>query len=363
MPLTTPIAAPVGRRGLWRGRWARRGGLAVAIVGLAAVPVGVSAGGTAGATQSKAASASTTVDLSGVTVNFGDQVKYYQTVAQGGNALQGAPYSVSWSNFLGGPPVVTAETGGSVDVGFMAETPTIFAQAAGDPIKVIGVQQGVPGSPSPFAIMVPSGSSIKKISQLKGKTVAVDEGTVSQYALVKILQKGGLSYKSVQVDNLSLPAVAAALESGRVDAAALDEPFISQIEAAHKGTVLASGEGVTTYLNYLVASQSALSNPKKAAAIVDLAARLYKAAAQLQKNPQLAAETYVKTYGVTMAEAESVVKSARVTLTPINPAVIRYQQQEANTFAQLGLIPNKINVSKAFSLSVNRQVMAAVAGK
>ncbi len=334
----------------------------LAILGLAAVPLGVSATGPAGAAQSKGTSTSTTVNLSGVTVNFGDQVKYYQTVAQGGNALQGAPYSVNWSNFLGGPPVVTAETGGSVDVGFMAETPVIFAQAAGDPVKVIGVQQQVSGSPSPFAVMVPSGSPIKKISQLKGKTVAVDEGTVSQYALVKILQKGGLSYKSVQVDNLSLPAVTAALESGKVDAAALDEPFISQVEAAHKGTVLASGEGVTTYLNYLVATQSALSNPKKAAAIVNLAGRLYRAQAQLQKDPQLAAETYVKTYGVTMAVAESVVKSARVSLTPVTPAIIRYQQQEADAFNQLGLIPDKINVSKVFSLSVNRQVVAAAVG-
>ena len=32
-----------------------------------------------------------------------------------------------WSTFIGGPAVLAAQTGGSVDVGFMAETPLVFA--------------------------------------------------------------------------------------------------------------------------------------------------------------------------------------------------------------------------------------------
>ena len=52
----------------------------------------------------------------------------YQTIFAATNALKGAAYTVNWTNFIGGPPVIAAETGGSVDLGDMAETPTIFAQ-------------------------------------------------------------------------------------------------------------------------------------------------------------------------------------------------------------------------------------------
>src|ERR1700691_2858590 len=105
------------------------------------------------------ASASSSPSLSGVSIVFGDQVDQYQTIVNATDTLKGAPYTVTWSNFIGGPPIIAAEVGGSVDLGDMAETPTVFAQAAGDAVKVIAVSQGV-GSTSAYGIVVPSGSSI-----------------------------------------------------------------------------------------------------------------------------------------------------------------------------------------------------------
>ena len=107
---------------------ARLAGLALAVM---ATTGGVAMPG------STVAAASTPNSLTGVTINVADQFKQYETVFAATNALKGAPYTVSWSQFVGGPPIVAAETGGSVDLGDMAETPTIFAQAAGDPVKVV----------------------------------------------------------------------------------------------------------------------------------------------------------------------------------------------------------------------------------
>ncbi len=119
---------------------------------------------------STVAAASTPNSLTGVTINVADQFKQYETVFAATNALKGAPYTVSWSQFVGGPPIVAAETGGSVDLGDMAETPTIFAQAAGDPIKVVAALRGSVPTASPYAILVPKGSPITKVSQLRGHT-------------------------------------------------------------------------------------------------------------------------------------------------------------------------------------------------
>ena len=81
----------------------------------------------------------------------------------------------------------------------MAETPTIFAQEAGDPVKVVAATIGVNPKVSPYAVVVPASSPIKSVSQLKGKSVAVQEGTVEQYFLVQELQKAHIPYSAVHV--------------------------------------------------------------------------------------------------------------------------------------------------------------------
>ena len=299
--------------------------------------------------------------LSGVTLNFADQFKQYQTVFTATGALKGAKYKVSYSEFVGGPPIIAAETGGSVDLGDMAETPTIFAQAAGDPVKVVAALQGSDPKTSPFGIIVPKGSHITKLSQLRGKTIAVQEGTVEQYVLIEILKKAGIPDNAVTIDNLTVTNASTAVANGKVDAAVLTQPLIGLDIHAGTATQLVSAAGYARTLGYLTASRSALSNPKKSAAIADFINRFYKAQSILRKNPQLAAQTYVKTYGVPLAVAEAAVKSVQEVGTPITPAIIRYQQTEANTFNQLGLIPDRINVAKIFDLPYNT-VVAKKAG-
>jgi sulfonate transport system substrate-binding protein len=332
------------------GRLAR----ATAVFGAAAASLALTVAipGTTGL----AGAATSTPDLSGVTINFGDQFKQYQTVFAATNALKGAPYKVSWSDFVGGPPIVTAESGGSVDLGDMAETPTIFAQAAGSPVKVVAVTKAANPAVSPFALVVPKGSSITKLSQLRGKSVAVQEGTVEQYVLIQMLKKAGIPYSAITVDNLPVTGASTAVSNNKVDAAVLVQPLIGLDLQAGKITVLASAAKYALTLGYLTASQSALNNPAKAAAIADFITRFYKAQAILNKNPQLAAQTYVTTFGVPLSVAQQAVKSVSTVGTPITPAIVAYQQTEANTFLKLGLLPKKVNVTKIFDIPYNKVV-------
>ena len=306
-----------------------------------------------------AGAASTTPDFSGVTINFADQFKQYQTVFEATHALKGAKYKVDWSEFVGGPPIIAAETGGSVDLGDMAETPTIFAQAAGDPVKVVAATRGTNPKSSPFGILVPQGSPVKKVSQLRGHTIAVQEGTVEQYVLIQILKKAGIPYRAVTIDNLTITNASTAVTNGKVDAAVLSQPLIGLDLRSGKATQLVSAAGYAPTYGYLTASQAALDNPKKAAALADFINRFYRAQATLTNNPQLAAQTYVTTYGVPLSVAQQAVKSVSASGTPVTPAIIKYQQTESTTFQQLGLIPNKLDVAKIFDLRFN----AAVAKK
>jgi sulfonate transport system substrate-binding protein len=316
----------------------------------------LAAGVTANAASART---SKTSALAGVTITFGDQLKEFQTIFAATGALRGAPYTVNWANFIGGPPVIAAETSGSVDLGDMAETPTIFAQSAGDPVKVVAATEGVNPKVSPYDILVPANSPIRTVAQLRGHSIAVQEGTVEQYFLVQVLGRAGIPYHAVTVDNLTLTSASTAVTSGQVDAAVVVQPLIGLDTATGKVRQLVSGAGYLRTLGYLTASKAALANPEKAAALTDLIERFYRAEAVLRKNPGLAAATYVRTYGVTLAVAKEAVASAESRGTPITPAIVTYQQNEANTFQRLGLVTSHLDVRGIFDLPFNKAVAQA----
>jgi len=321
--------------------------LATTLTGAVALAVQTGAAGAAGP------------NLSGVTLNVADQFKQYQTIFNATGALKGAKYTVNWSDFPSGTQIIAAETGGSVDLGTMAETPTIFAQAAGDPVKVVAATVGANPKVSPFALLVPTGSAVTKVSQLRGKSIAVQEGTVEQYLLMQMLAKAKVPYGTVTIDNLTLINGSAAVQNGKVDAYLGIQPLVGLDVQSGKARVLTTAAGYGMLLNYLTASQSALDNPKKKAAIADFVQRFYNAGNYLRQHRALAAQTYVKTYGVSPSVATAAVASVQVKGSPITKQIMTYQQKEAATFLRLGLLTSKLNTTGVFTLPFNRQIAAA----
>jgi NitT/TauT family transport system substrate-binding protein len=79
---------------------------------------------------------------------------------------------------------------------------------------------------------------IKSIRDLKGKKVAVNEGSVSQFFLNVLLRENGMSQKDVQVVNMKQGDAGAAFVAEKVDAAVTWEPWLSKGKAAPHGHIL-----------------------------------------------------------------------------------------------------------------------------
>src|SRR5262249_11866359 len=75
-------------------------------------------------------------------------------------------YSVAWTEFPSGPPLLEALNVGSIDFGIAGETPPIFAQAAGAPLVYLAYD---PPAPQGEAILVPKDSPLKSVADLRGK--------------------------------------------------------------------------------------------------------------------------------------------------------------------------------------------------
>src|ERR1700677_1495943 len=102
-------------RAAHRARARARAGTLVGAAVLAAVVTG----GAASASVSSEAGAK--VNLSGVTLNVGDEEGIYEGPLEASGELKGLPFKISWSTFVGGPTVTAALVGGSIDVGEMSD--------------------------------------------------------------------------------------------------------------------------------------------------------------------------------------------------------------------------------------------------
>lgn len=281
------------------------------------------------------------------TLHVADQLHAVQSVLKAAGEDQPEGYRIQWSNFVGGPGVIAAQTGGSVDVGWMAETPLVFAQAAGSPVKVVAVSRGVRSNSSNVALVVAASSPIRSAADLKGKKVGYAPGTIAQYLVARALEEEGLSLKDVE--HVRIASFNTASLDGTIDAVVTAEPVLSKSLAEGKLRVLAyGGQPLTPGFGYLVASNGALADPKRSELIGDFAVRVARAVRWQRENIDKAAQTAAKTYNVTPEIAADILERTPTRYAPIDAAVVAEHQKEADLFHRLGLIRSRVDAAKLF---------------
>src|ERR1700722_12010583 len=217
-----------------------------------------SAGTSAGATSSPSSSSS--VNLSSVTLNVGDQKGTgAEAVLSAAGLLNTLPLKVNWSDFTSGPPMLEAMASGSVDVGGVGDAPPAFAASGGEAVEIVGARTT---NGDQDALVVPKGSPITSLSQLKGKKIAYGSGSSGNYNLLTVLNKASLTTKDVTLVNLQPAEALAAFTSGSVAAGAIWPPYVQQVVAQDGARIRAQGPQYGTPSSFEVASKAAVSNPQ-----------------------------------------------------------------------------------------------------
>ena len=111
---------------------------------------------------------------------------------------------------------------------------------------------------------------ITSIADLKGKHVAVDEGSVSDFYLNVLLTKAGMKESELQTVNMTAADAGGAFVAGRVDAAVTWEPWLSRGKATKFGHLLvdsSTSPGLITDV-IIVKTDWARAHSKEVAGIV-----------------------------------------------------------------------------------------------
>jgi sulfonate transport system substrate-binding protein len=175
--------------------------------------------------------------------------------------LKALGYSVTWIEFPSGPPLLEAINVGAVDFGNTGESPPIFAQAAGAPIRYVAYE---PPAPRGEAILIPKDSPLQSVADLRGKKVALNKGSNVHYLLVKALERAGVKYSDITPVFLASADARAAFERGSVDAWAIWDPFQAAAEAATEAKTLADGTDTVPNYQFYLSSQKFLESDPRA---------------------------------------------------------------------------------------------------
>jgi sulfonate transport system substrate-binding protein len=246
---------------------------------------------------------------------------------------------VQWTEFPGGPQLLEGLNVGSIDFGTTGEAPPIFAQAAGADLLYVAHE---PPAPTSEAILVPKDSALKSVSELKGKKIALNKGSNVHYLLVRALEDAGLKYSDIQPVYLPPADARAAFERGSVDAWVIWDPFQAAAEHQLQARTLRNGEGlVANHQFYLAARPYAEKHPEVVSVLVEEIRGIGK---WTRANSAEATAQVAPLLGLSPEITRTAVERQAYGAQLITPAVVEAQQQIADTFSDLKLIPKRLSI-------------------
>ncbi|WP_019012378.1 aliphatic sulfonate ABC transporter substrate-binding protein [Deinococcus aquatilis] len=254
-------------------------------------------------------------------------------------AAQGIDFK--WVLFTAGPPLLEAANAGAVDFGSVGNAPGAFALAGGADLKYVGVS--VNRSDTTEAVLVPKGSALQQVSDLKGKRIGVARGSSAHAFLYTVLKSAGLTFKDVTVVPLLPPDARPAFESGSIDAWAVWDPFLTTAVQATGARILRDHKGLGRGDSYHLVPSAVLINPEKKRALQVLLAELENAALWANKNQGTVISQFSDELGIPKSVLEvTVPKSVPFNIRPFRAADLKPLQSLSTAFREAGVLPKDV---------------------
>lgn len=222
----------------------------------------------------------------------------------------GGKVTVNWVKSAGSAAANQALRGGAIDIGSTAGSAALLARANGSPIKAIDIY----AQPDWAAILVPTGSPITSVKDLKGKHIAAYKATDPYFFLLETLAKFKIPLSSVTIDNLVHADGKTALENGSVDAWAGLDPLLSTSVANGASKIIYDNPSFNTY-GFLDANESFItSSPDLTQAVVDA---YEKARAFAKAHPDETAQILADAAGIDLKIAQATMKRTNLQIDPV----------------------------------------------
>lgn len=148
---------------------------------------------------------------------------------------------VKWYE-LEGPATTEALAAQSIDIATSLNyVSAIVSKANGNDIKIISSYSQFPKA---IGLAAHVDSGVNAASDLKGKKIAVQKGTMLHEMLIRILDEQKIAAGEVEIVGMASPDAANALLQKHVDAAILPEPLLGKVISSKNARLLTDAEGL-----------------------------------------------------------------------------------------------------------------------
>jgi sulfonate transport system substrate-binding protein len=252
-------------------------------------------------------------------------------------------FGVEWLEFAAGPQQLEALSAGALDVAATAESPPIFAQAAGSSLVYLAT---MPPSGKAVSLLVPAASTAHDIADLRGKKIACQKASIGHYLLVKALERAGLTLADVTSVFLAPPDANAAFSAHEVDAWFIWEPFGTRNVQNGSARVLLDGDALRDTGNFITTRRAfAEAHPDVLAVFL---ADVQQAEAWSRAHPRELAELLSPSLLIDVPTLLGMHAKYTYGILPITQQAITKQQEVADLWFRLGFLPQKVDVATAF---------------
>ena len=289
-------------------------------------------------------------------LHIGSQRGGTKAVMLASGVMEGAPYKVEWSEFPAAQHLLEAIGSGAVDVGLVGDAPFMFAYQSGGRVKAIGAQYVKERPEGALALLVPAGSKIRTLADLKGKTVATGRGSVGHYLIIRALAAANLPADYVKISFLPPGDAKADFDSGSVDAWSTWAPYTSATIREGARTIVDGHDFVRGY-GFDVANVESVK--AKHALLADFLKREAQALEWKRAHNEEFAAVMAKETGLPIEIARDYgAKNGRQSV-PIDAEIIADQQRVLDDFRNAGAIEGKRKLADGFDTSFNTKVATA----
>ena len=129
---------------------------------------------------------------------------------------------VEFYEYNNGGDMMSAMASGELDAGYVGITPVIYSISKDVPVKIVA------GAQNEGSGLLSHSSSVKSITDLKGKTIATPGEASIQSVLLKYdLKKHGLSTSDIESPTMKVSSMNDALKTDGIDAMLTYEPYVT----------------------------------------------------------------------------------------------------------------------------------------
>ncbi|MCF3946915.1 ABC transporter substrate-binding protein [Acidiphilium sp. AL] len=213
------------------------------------------------------------------------------------------PANVTLKFFASGPAAMSALASNSLQ----------FMCGLGVPPFVAGISQGLPLAivfnqeryTTAAGIVVRPGKGIKTVADLKGRKIAIAEGSQSSFELATFLAEAGVPFGSVRQLNMSPPEMRVAWTTKSIDAAIVWDPVFDALRGLGGRVLKTDAElppDASSYNICIADTKWVAAHPKLA---TDFVRALDQGVTYTKQHPKKALAIMAKAAGVTLPVAKS----------------------------------------------------------